>query len=100
MLGREGISVPVLMVTGQMRFKTAEFATRVFRAGALDYVVKDEALAFLSELPKRVIESVTRHRLEQMNDLLVQALESARDGIMITDLQGTIIQRQPRPWRT
>jgi PAS domain S-box-containing protein len=87
-LGREGICVPVLMVTQE---KEAETATRVLRAGALDYVVKDTALTFLGELPKRVIESVTRHRLEQMNRLLIQALESARDGIMITDLQGTIL---------
>src|SRR5262245_65624674 len=67
-------------------------ATRVLRAGALDYVVKDEELAFLTDLPKRVAESVTRHRLEHLNGLLIQALESARDGIIITDLQGTILK--------
>jgi two-component system cell cycle sensor histidine kinase/response regulator CckA len=88
-LAREGIAVPVLMVTG---VGDEQLATRVLRAGALDYVVKDNALTFLGELPKRVSESVTRHRLEQMNRLLVQALESARDGIMITDLQGTILK--------
>jgi PAS domain S-box-containing protein len=88
-LAREGISVPVLMVTAHGDEK---LATRVLHAGALDYVVKDPALTFLTELPKRVAESVTRHRLEQMNRLLIQALESARDGIIITDLQGTIIK--------
>jgi PAS domain S-box-containing protein len=88
-LAREGIAVPVLMVTGQ---GDETLATRVLRAGALDYVVKDAALTFLGELPKRVTESVTRHRLEQTNRLLVQALESARDGIIITDLQGTILE--------
>ncbi len=88
-LGREGISVPVLIVT---RDKEAESATRVLRAGALDYIIKDTALTFLGELPKRVSESVTRHRLEHMNRLLAQALESAGDGIMITDLQGTILK--------
>ena len=75
----------------------AELAASVLRAGALDYVVKDSALAFLGELPKRVVESVTRHRLEQMNRLLIQALESARDGVIITDLQGHHPQRQPGP---
>jgi PAS domain S-box-containing protein len=88
-LGREGISVPVLMVTA---YGDEQLATRVLRAGALDYIAKDRDLAFLAELPKRVSESVTRHRLEQMNRLLIQALESARDGIMITDLQGTILE--------
>src|SRR5262249_39908949 len=67
-------------------------ATRVLRAGALDYIVKDAGLAFLTDLPKRVSESVTRYRLEHMNALLIQALESARDGIIITDLQGRILK--------
>jgi len=49
------------------------------------------ALTFLAELPKRVSESVTRYRLEQLNRLLIQSMESARDGIMITDLQGAIL---------
>jgi PAS domain S-box-containing protein len=88
-LTREGIAVPVLMVTA---WGNEDLATQVLHAGALDYIVKDPALTFLGELPKRVSESVTRHRLEQMNRLLIQALESASDGIMITDLQGTILE--------
>jgi PAS domain S-box-containing protein len=88
-LAREGISVPVLIVTHD---QDAETVRRVLRAGAVDYLVKDTALTFLAELPKRVSESVMRHRLEQMNRLLIQALESARDGILITDLQGVILK--------
>src|SRR5262245_22035448 len=87
-LARENVSVPALMVTAH---GSEHLATRVLRAGALDYVVKDPALAFLAELPQRVAESVTRHRLQQTNRLLVAALESAGDGVMVTDLQGTII---------
>lgn len=86
-LNREGIATPVLMVTG---FGDEHLATQVLRAGALDYVVKDHALTFLTDLPKRVQESVTRHRLQQTNRLLIEAIESARDGIMITDLQGKV----------
>src|SRR5262245_32995240 len=52
-LAREGISVPVLMVTA---FGDQELAARVLKAGALDYLVKDKDLAFLTELPKRVVE--------------------------------------------
>jgi PAS domain S-box-containing protein len=88
-LAREGIAVPVLMVTA---WGDEHLATRVLQAGALDYIAKDPALTFLGELPKRVAESVRRHRLEHLNRLLIQALESARDGIMITDLQGTILK--------
>jgi two-component system, cell cycle sensor histidine kinase and response regulator CckA len=87
-LNREGISTPVLMVTG---YGDEHLATQVLRAGALDYIVKDKALTFLTDMPKRVQESVTRHRLQQTNRLLVEALESARDGVMITDLQGSIL---------
>jgi PAS domain S-box-containing protein len=88
-LAGEGVSTPVLMVTG---YGDEHLATRVLRAGAMDYIVKDPALTFLGELPKRVSESVRRHRLEKSNRLLIQALESARDGIMITDVQGTILE--------
>ncbi|MCS7045497.1 MAG: response regulator [Gemmataceae bacterium] len=87
-LNRERITTPVLMVTA---YGDEHLATQVLQAGALDYIVKDRALTFLTELPKRVQESVTRHRLQQTNRLLIEALESARDGIMITDLQGTIL---------
>jgi PAS domain S-box-containing protein len=87
-LAREGIAVPVLFVTERGDEK---LATRVLQAGAVDYVVKDSALTFLTELPKRVTESVRRHRLEHTNRLLIQALESARDGVMITDLHGAIL---------
>lgn len=88
-LNRDGVAVSVLIITG---YGDEQLATRLLHAGALDYVVKDPALLFLADLPKRVIESVRRHRLERTNQLLVQALESARDGVMITDLQGTILE--------
>lgn len=88
-LSRDGVTAPILIITG---YGDEQLATRVLHAGALDYIVKDPALAFLGELPKRVVESVRRHRLERTNQLLVQALESARDGVMITDLQGTILE--------
>jgi PAS domain S-box-containing protein len=87
-LHREGITTPVLVVTG---FGDEQKAAEVLRAGALDYVAKDPALTFLTELPKRVHECVTRYRLQHLNRLLIEALESARDGIMITDLQGTLL---------
>jgi PAS domain S-box-containing protein len=88
MLAHESISVPILMVTA---FGDEHLVARVLKAGALDYIAKDPGLHFLDELPKRVRESVSKHRLEQLNRLLIQSMESARDGIMITDLQGTIL---------
>ena len=84
---RDGIRTPVLMITA---YGDQQLAAQVLREGALDYVVRDQSSAYLDELPKRVVEAVTRHRLQQTNNLLIAALESARDGILITDLQGTV----------
>src|SRR5262249_49297402 len=94
-LAREGISVPALMVT--VEGSDTQLATRVLHAGALDYVVKDPALTFLGELPKRVGEAVTRHRLERESGLLVQALESARDGILVPDGPGALLKGNQAP---
>ena len=43
---REGITTPVLMVTG---VGDEKLASQVMRAGALDYIAKDRALTFLTE---------------------------------------------------
>ena len=88
-LQQESILVPVLMITAH---GDEQLATRVLQAGALDYVVKDGALQFLQDLPKRVSESIRRHRLEQMNRLLVQSLESTRDGVLVSDRTGVIVK--------
>jgi two-component system, cell cycle sensor histidine kinase and response regulator CckA len=84
-----GIVLPVLMITSH---RDGEMARSAFRAGVVDYLPKDTELSFLNELPKRVSDSVKRHQLEQNNQLLIQALESTRDGIIVTDLQGKIIK--------
>jgi PAS domain S-box-containing protein len=87
-LHQDGIHTPVLMITA---YGDEQLAAQVLREGALDYVVRDESSAYLAELPKRVLDSVTRYRLQESNNLLIAALESARDGVIITDLQGTVI---------
>jgi PAS domain S-box-containing protein len=86
-LAQERGDTPSLMVTA---YGDEQLATRALHAGALDYLVKDPALSFLTELPKRVNEAFSRHRLQQFNRLLSAALESARDGIIITDHQRVI----------
>ena len=86
-LRQDGIRTPVLMITGK---GDEQLAAQVLREGALDYVVRDESSDCLDELPKRVAEAASRHRLRQTNSLLSAALESARDGILITDLQGIV----------
>jgi len=86
-LAREGITVPTLILTagGDERL-----GSRVLQAGAIDYVLRDHERRYLEELPKLVESAVTRHELQTTNRLLLSSLESARDGIMITDVQGSI----------
>jgi len=69
-LNREGIKPPVIMVTGR---GDENVAAQAFRAGALDFVVKDIALTFLSELPKRVTDAVNRIRRQQRARLILVA---------------------------
>jgi PAS domain S-box-containing protein len=85
---QEGNRTPILMITA---YGDQQLAARVLREGALDYVVRDQSSAYLAELPKHIVEAVTRHRLQETNNLLSAALESARDGVLITDLQGTVL---------
>jgi PAS domain S-box-containing protein len=87
-LTREGISTPVVLMTA---YGDEKIAAKALMGGAVDYIVKDPGMGFVTELPKRLREAVTRHGLQQSNQLLIAALESARDGICITDLEGTIL---------
>ncbi len=87
-LRHEGNHTPVLMITA---YGDEHLATQMLREGALDYVVRDPSSAYLAELPKRVAEAVTRHRLQHANSLLIAALESARDGVVIIDLAGVVL---------
>jgi PAS domain S-box-containing protein len=89
-LHRERIAPPVLIITKQERVK-APAVRDLFKANVIDFIEKDDALTFLIELPKRVRETVERHRLQQLNQLLIEALESAHDGILITDLQANML---------
>jgi signal transduction histidine kinase len=61
-LAGEAHAPPVLLMTATGDEK---LATQAFVAGAIDYLVKDSALAFLQELPDRVQGAVTRHRNHQ-----------------------------------
>lgn len=87
-LNQENIAVPTVMVTA---FGDEQLAIQALHTGALDYVVKDPSLTFLTELPKRIADAVRRHRLQQSNRLLLSAVDSAHDGIFITNLQGVIL---------
>jgi two-component system, cell cycle sensor histidine kinase and response regulator CckA len=87
-LRHERIHTPVLVITSK---GDEQLAAQFLRDGALDYVVRDRSDTYLTDLPKLVAESVTRDRLQQTNNLYSAAFDSARDGIILTNLQGTVL---------
>jgi DNA-binding response OmpR family regulator/pSer/pThr/pTyr-binding forkhead associated (FHA) protein len=58
-LRREGVTTPVIMVSG---LDDPALISQAFRAGASDFVIMDRALTFLAELPYRVNQAVQRSR--------------------------------------
>jgi PAS domain S-box-containing protein len=64
---REGIDVPFILVTAAM---SDEFAVNVMKEGAYDYIIKDR----LNRLPKAVLNSIERHRLEDEQKMQQQQL--------------------------
>ena len=84
-LDAEGIDIPSVMLLGPADMRLLRHPSSRVR----DYVPLSED--FPARLPDRVREAIAKHRLEQANRIYVAALESARDGIMITDLQGVVL---------
>jgi two-component system cell cycle sensor histidine kinase/response regulator CckA len=84
-LDAEGIDLPSVMLLGPDDMRLLRHPSGRVR----DIVPLSED--FAARLPDRAREAIAKHRLEQANRIYVAALESARDGIMITDLQGVVL---------
>jgi PAS domain S-box-containing protein len=84
-LDEEGIEIPSLMFLGPEDASLSRNWTGQF----CDFLPLSED--FAANLPGRARNAVAKHRLEQANRIYIAALESARDGIMITDLQGVVL---------
>ncbi len=83
--------VPFIFVSGALG---EEVAITTLKSGATDYILKDR----LARLPLAVTRAVEeraaaeeRKRSQALLDLRTKALESAANGIVITDREGTII---------
>jgi len=78
-------AIPIIILTGS---GDTDFALTALEAGASDYMIKSD---FGSEgLTRAIRYSLLRANMEAHNRLLVAALESAVDGIFITDREGRI----------
>lgn len=90
---------PVVMVTAH---GDIEMAVQALKAGAMDYLVKDIDLAFLSMLPRTVITALERASLARRNRALVSELrrneerlrnifERSPIGILLLDRHGRAV---------
>lgn len=77
--------IPVIILTGS---GDTDFALTALEAGASDYMIKSDLGA--DGLTRAIRYALLRADMEAHNHLLVTALESAADGIFITDRDGRI----------
>ena len=95
LLRAEGQDIPVILVTGTLG---EEVAVECMKQGISDYVLKDH-LARLPQSVRQVInERILREeqrRAQSQLRLQAAALESAANGILITDGAGNIIWANP-----
>ena len=95
-------SPPVIMITGQ---GDERVATQAIKAGAYDYIVKD--IDYLSRLPVVMQRAIESHRLkierQRALDQLKESEERYRNlvknaptGILTIDLQGNIMDVNPK----
>jgi hypothetical protein len=61
---------PVIMISGYYHM---HLAVEAFDAGALDFILKDKELTFLSDLPKRVVDALAPIR----PDIIIQSPSDA-----------------------
>jgi len=87
--------IPFILVTGTLGEETA---VECIKQGATDYILKDSLTRLPVAIRKALKEKALREerkRVEQKLRLQATALETAANGILITDREGTIIWANP-----
>jgi PAS domain S-box-containing protein len=79
---------PVVFVTGA---GDQEIAVTAMKAGASDYLIKDQERSYLQLLQTTIENAINRKRVEQQHRMLSHAVMSAKDSICITDMKGEVI---------
>lgn len=80
--------MPIIVVTGA---GDEETAVNAWKAGAVDYMVKDINQDYLKAIPKTVENAIHHYQVEKKLQLLSGAVMSTEDSVFITDMQGQII---------
>ena len=78
---------PVILITGTNQ---TDIAVAAMKAGAYDYLVKDQERNYLQVLPIAVESAIRRKETEESSRILGHAVMSAPDCILITDLEENI----------
>lgn len=81
------LNTPVILVTGA---GNEEIATKAWKAGAYDYLIKDHERNYLKTVPITIENAVKHKRMESRLRLLSHAVVSTDDCVYITDLDDKI----------
>jgi PAS domain S-box-containing protein len=80
-------NTPIILVTG---VGNEEIATKAWKAGAYDYLIKDHEQNYLKTVPITIENAVKHKRMESRLRLLSHAVVSTDDCVYITDLDDKI----------
>jgi PAS domain S-box-containing protein len=83
----EKLEAPVIVITGANQI---DLAVSAMKAGAYDFLVKDQQRDYLRVLPLAVQGAIKRREAEETSRVLSHALMSASDSVFITDLEGRV----------
>ncbi|TVM16835.1 hypothetical protein DPQ33_10485 [Oceanidesulfovibrio indonesiensis] len=81
-------STPVIIATAS---GDEETAVKAMKAGAYDYLIKDQELNYLRMIPVTVDRAVAQNRARRQARMLDHALMSIHDAVFITDEHGRIV---------
>ena len=80
-------NAPVILVTGA---GDEEVATKAWREGAYDYLIKDQEQNYLRTIPIAVENAIKHKNMEARLRLLSHAILSTDDSVYITDMEDKI----------
>lgn len=80
--------LPLIVITGA---GDEQIAINTMKAGAYDYIIKDQARSYLKELPELIENSIRQKKESQQFEMLSTVLMNINDQVSITDLDNNLI---------
>lgn len=79
--------IPLIFATGT---GDEEIAVKAMKSGAYDYLIKDPESCYLKALPITVEMALQNKRRERQILMLSQAMQSVKESVCVTDIEGRI----------